>query len=1618
MNSEDTVDINTTDLADNNSQVDNQSELNDKNDNTLQSNKSEINQSSVSEPGTSRRDTYSIDNRPIIIEENNRPIVIEENTTPTPRRSILKCSKTTKPNRSRSSCRMVQFARLPKTDSKIKNTKTRLNPGINFIVTDDENNVMDSNQSTTNSVQFDVEEYDDDLDGVQPLDISVSSLINSPILDNSINKSSKRGSRGNKVMSLVNSIEKRSNDSSKHSIRASDLLSMNGSKHIETSPNDDSQNNENILQDSVSSARRVNLEDIFEAEDSLKTTCNVENETLAYESKESPVKSVKIVSSPKTNSFNITDTDEIPDNVFTKDVSENDLECEYSFASPLVLPKINSNYITVNDNDSAFVDNEKDYSSTEIIDNQFDTNSKIDISSHEKEDLTTSTNEFLTKSVNVESLAINHELSTTSTYDENIDETQKDKSTRHKKIVDEEICSNDFETPINISSLSEKIKPLRKEHNLKQKDDSEPINNDVCINEVQPSPKKNPEHALASNDDAQLVHKSTDLNVDQNDVSKVIEQTLNGETPSIVVQSMSEMFNASIDEHETTHSQHKENLVETYVLMEKDDLQNSLGVNEFNKVNLDKCNKTLSDKSILSTEPVNKSLIEAIEVQLDKIHNDDDPISICTENENIPVDSILDLNKQKTLTSNLDLEVTDTENITLKINDNLSNNSLNAITVVESTEIISKPKSPAKDNVSNNCLTVVDHMNVSDLPAKTAVDETNTAQSINLNNKESNITIPSDNVSVKNNSPKPITKKLINLNQLRTALGANTSKELNKSVRSPMNKSIGHKLRKIDSTKIIAELCLSSSSDDSENDTTKNLDRSLNTSIGKPRYESTPWSSSKSSKSHFNSTASQQPNETARDDSAEDEDRPIDNSRSRSVTPFASQKEWSQMMKEFNESVKKASVNTNININNTSTHKKKLFVKKSKLPQVSMQTPTKDSNAKNNTSEIKNNNSSLLKSSSMSNNTSHESGQVKKRSLKNKSSHVASVRRSSRSNKLQTSHIDSYSSSENNSEEILSRKNNSINKKTTDITNKSSIQANSNRPMNSKIRIPVLNIDSDKDFVQSSEIENYSSTSSSSEEDTYPLTPTNKLTKNKKNSLKSPLPSTSVNKNESNNIKKEHAKVQIIVTKDSQSSTDNESSSDEIQMFERELRRRKLINPSCFKTMKTPLKTEKVKTEKSKRNTSSNKRYSNNSNNALSDSGILKLDKKSKTVVKSKSTKISKTVKTKKTTNLRTNLNSRSKRLLPSKPIKTSIKDSSEYESLSETEESTQKLQSVDHPSKSIKEKTLKKDIDVDNNLFSLPTRRSQREKLKLSDVSMQSRTQSRKRAANTSSLTQNSKDNKKAANPVTQASKSPKKPSYILTRQNSAVSNSLPETTKKSASLKSKKNTQLNRILPSKPIETKKKDSIEDELSTETEESTQKPKSTHCSHKSTKEKTKKKDVNVDNNLSSLSTKRNLREKVKTSDDSLQPPKTQSRKRAADTSPISQPKAKGKKCDISSKVANAVSSRASNSPNIRTRNMSKSSVKQVSDNSLPETTIIRKKSNENTRTKKRQLNSDNSSFDSGPSTSKKIRQVTFRGAESENKMSDSSTCKNSKPKIQNTDDSIEPNASLKVKYNK
>lgn len=355
-NDEQSVDISTATLFANNSINENPSKSinNQDDDNHSQLKNIEINNlpDSELEPSSSRRDTYSIE---------KEQIVTEQSTTPAPKRSILKCSKTTKTIRSRSSCRMVQFARLPKSDSKIKMSKNRFNSGFNVVT--DKINETDVFQNSKEVMQIDGEEYDDDLDGVQPLDNSISSLFNSPILDNcSTNKSSKRGSRGNKVMSLINSFEKRTIDSSKHSIRASDLLSMSGSKHgdslLSTS---DFENNTTMVQESVSSSRRINLENIFVAEDSLKDTCNLDNETVVTEIDKSLIHSVETTLNSKQD-LNNTDTANVLDNL-----SENCFERENNLTLPFNIQSQQSSTITVTSpNHSTLVDTEENQVDNEV----------------------------------------------------------------------------------------------------------------------------------------------------------------------------------------------------------------------------------------------------------------------------------------------------------------------------------------------------------------------------------------------------------------------------------------------------------------------------------------------------------------------------------------------------------------------------------------------------------------------------------------------------------------------------------------------------------------------------------------------------------------------------------------------------------------------------------------------------------------------------------------------------------------------------------------------------------------------------------------------------------------------------------------------------------------------------------------------------------------------------------------------------------------------------------------------------------------------------------------------------------------------------------------------------
>ncbi|VVC25920.1 SMAD/FHA domain,Forkhead-associated (FHA) domain [Cinara cedri] len=372
LNDEHLVDTNTTVVETNN--LSNPSEfVNNQVDDNLQSSSVQFNNVlpvSVPEPSSSRRDTYSID---------NQSNVAETNTTPVPRRSILKCSTTAK--RIKSNSRMVQFARLPNTDSRIKCSKNRFQSGSSFTDTNDKINKNDLSRDSKNLAYSDMEEYDDDLDGVQPLDSSVSSLINSPILDNfNVSKSSTRRSRGNKVINLINSFEKRTNESPKHSIRASDLLSMSANTVHNNSQN-------NAMQESISSARRVNLEDVFQSEDSLKN--DFVNQTKIHEVNKSL--------NSENNVFNKTNTDEVLNDVLDKDKSNNTIEDEYHFASPLKYPLVNSITLTEHDDLSSSTLNctKKDKNISEAINISETDTSKFNLSHNIEVDSETSINKHL-----------------------------------------------------------------------------------------------------------------------------------------------------------------------------------------------------------------------------------------------------------------------------------------------------------------------------------------------------------------------------------------------------------------------------------------------------------------------------------------------------------------------------------------------------------------------------------------------------------------------------------------------------------------------------------------------------------------------------------------------------------------------------------------------------------------------------------------------------------------------------------------------------------------------------------------------------------------------------------------------------------------------------------------------------------------------------------------------------------------------------------------------------------------------------------------------------------------------------------------------------------------------
>lgn len=1346
---------------------------------------------SESESIPSRRDTYSVD---------TGPIVFEQNSTPTPRRSILKCSKTTKPNRSRSGNRMVQFARLPKSDSRIKMSRSRFNT-VPSVSTTDEFYGNEISQDSKNTTMFNVEEeYDDDLDGVQPLDISVSSLINSPILDTaSIHKSSKRGSRGNKVMSLINSFENRTG-SPKHSIRASDLLSLNGTVSEDTTLNE-SQRNSSSLHDSVSSTRRINLEDVFVAEDSLKNaSCSIENKTAVHEIDESSEQHTEIISDSEINVLNNTDTINVSDKVsdLSSDVSIS--ENEFNFASPLkILPQIDSIKTTVTDhNQSTIINTEKD-NLTEVINNQCKTNiSELNLSCDIEENCKQLVNKSLTvsnNSVENSSLALNN----TCDHD-NITHIQNNSSTNINSSLHE---SSD--TIINSSHVSALLEINKfEDENKGPKINSELSENSVNIEkdhtDVQNSVTDFSENLInveqdhsnaPSNDVSILVRQSNVENDDlgmQKNVSKIIDE----ESPSMIVQSISKMLNSSVDELEITHSQHKENLNESYVLVDKHSPQN-----------------ISSGKTEVSTENLNKSFMDAIEVQLDKMH--DSNVSF-KENELVSINSSQDTNIEKTLTSSIISEKIEIENPNLEVNDDSSINSMSVLLVNESTSNITNPASKitlsTKHNSSNRN---------SDISQLTDNDsDKNISNKNNSNSKiikvddesiNSSKTVPSDNFD--NEKEK---SKLVNNSHQETSNISNRTHSFRNLNNSKKNLSINviENKKTCSSQKIVDKDSTHSDVDQMEDSgkINKSYEAPLDTSIGKPQYESTPWNGSKSSKT-LHSTASNQANETSHIDVsiiADKQNTTLSNSstslqldesvhdnitekvndqrnRSRSITPDIKPDIWSQMMKDFNESVKKASV---ANYNNSV----KIPINRSLQPDdlfIIVKTEEVSSNCTDseNITQLEAENKSALHSSNNTLNTSieHQDEQSSRNNTRSEFQ-TESPERSSKTKSVQSKQLKMEVLK--NSEEIInnvvsSNKKNSINTETT-ITNKkrsntivlndssSDISKKNSEGTKKSLPCDVANCVK-KNKKTTSTKPNIAISTSQSEHDSDTDISSNKslrITRNKKMTKKkhsSPELQPKkrnlrgqVEKNESGNSNKKLDKVNVTITDATSSGNDTETcSSESANVFpttKRQLRKRE--QNLCNEQLKPTLKDKKklISSNKPLRNTSNSDKNSGKilipekskeiqpiktrltrSNTVLNEASLPKLNKKtvSSSPIKAKSVKVGKI---KKTINSKSNKKSQSKSL-PSKPItKKDKSDSSEYESLSETEEIPQKTQSVNNQPKTKKENIKKKNVQINNSPL-LSTKRNRREIIETLKVSPQLSTRSRKRAADTSPLCQ-----------------------------------------------------------------------------------------------------------------------------------------------------------------------------------------------------------------------------------------------------------------------------------------
>lgn len=1238
------------------------------NDDDLQSNCITTNNLSDSElePNISRRNTYSIDDGPVVVEQVN---------TPTPRHSILKGSKTAKTNRIKSNCRMVQFARLPKSDSRIKLSKSRFNSGSNFIVTNDETNITD--HDTNNISEFDVEEYDDDLAGVQPLDSSVSSLINSPILDSpNIVKSSKRGSRGNKVMSLVNSIEKRYNESPKHSIRASDLLTTNESKYGNTSLNNDSPNESCKLEKSSSSTRRINLENIFEIEDSLKdTTRDVENVTMIPEID----KNCEQDNETNTNTKNIND-----DESNTKNTLVND----YDSALPLNLQSKSNSNVVDNTDSLILVDSVPD-NSVKVSGNHSTTEtniSKFNVSHKLKQDSTMSANKHLMSSNYIENSSsvdiINNTLNLS-----DVVYSHNDSSKHFEKTTDGSL-TNANKSQNNVSVFVEKSEKsaILENDNLNMHND---ISKTVDKSNIEDENHVNVQNCVSESSKKPIVL----INNSPNDE----------ETPSMVVQCMSEMFNATIEEHnKSTCSQQDDNLVDSYVLVEKNDITQSLEKSELKKSVDNKSTKNYGTNNELSDKhKVNESVMDAVEKQLDIMHGNDDTNS---NEEAVFADSIMKASNNEILTSDLVSDEINTANLNLEANGNISKHSINQPS--ESKNISdSIPKTKSMDtNVNISCTNNIDSPNVSEL-TKVSNEKTKILNKISSDNS-TQITSDDLNNSLKEKNEVQ-NKSLKSIEQQKSSL--NESKQLSKSCQSTLVENIinteTYSSKPI--KKVLRVINVSSESSDNDVEITENKDKTqineenmLDTSIGKPRYESTPWNSSKNSKSQLNSSTDIQSNNTCDASNISTNEDQLQNNI-RLISPFPDLHVWSQMMKDFNESVKKASYD-NPYVNSVGDVKKVLFDHNSSTIEDTELEKLSSNNAdlKANVSKIEKKTNiqcslvSCLPSNAIKN--CNDIHQIEQSSINDNNSTPKTIDEStSRSKNVHNNSIAKTDVNDLKSTNciISINKNNSV----TETNNSSKMETvlintdlnvtNTNcNTINKKLILETL--DSEQNKTSDDKNESYVNDLNSSKSLHFNSKTNKKVVRTKKINSSPTITSTRNLRVRVNNSEpvKNCSKVKInVIEVISSTSSDSETNSlvSEKKMYSKKHNSKK--NTSDVETNSNKTKV----TEKSKKIIDATKARFTRSSTTLSESSLSKLNKKNKTV-SPVITKLAKVEKTKKTKSSKLNKKKLAKRLLPSNPINTNS-DSSEYEPMSETDENTSKSSLIKTPPKTNKEKIKKR---------------------------------------------------------------------------------------------------------------------------------------------------------------------------------------------------------------------------------------------------------------------------------------------------------------------------------------